>query len=118
MSMMSQLISHKHHPAHHSLLAGSHAGRLVKACLATLLLLFPLCAHAQWKAYLAYSDPTEIERASGNLIYVLASGDLYSYDTSDQSLQTYDKTTVLSDCGIAHIAWCQQARRMVICYND
>jgi len=118
MSMMSQLISHKHHPAHHSLLAGSHAGRLVKACLATLLLLFPLCAHAQWKAYLAYSDPTEIERASGNLIYVLASGDLYSYDTSDQSLQTYDKTTVLSDCGIAHIAWCQQARRLVICYND
>lgn len=78
----------------------------------------PLFAHAQWKAYLAYNDPTEIERASGNLIYVLASEGLYSYDTSDQSLQTYDKTTVLSDCGIAHIAWCQQAHRLIIVYNN
>lgn len=74
-------------------------------CLTLLLLLAPVLAHAQWKAYLAYSDPTEIERASGNLIYVLASEGLYSYDASDRSLQTYDKTTVLSDCSIAHIAF-------------
>lgn len=91
---------------------------LAKAFLTLLSLLLPLLGHAQWKSYLAYSDPTEIERASGSVIYVLASEGLYSYDTSDQSLQTYDKTTVLSDCGIAHIAWCQQARRLVIVYND
>ncbi len=87
-------------------------------CLTLLLLLAPLFARAQWKAYLAYSEPTEIERASGKLIYVLASGGLYSYDQSDQSLQTYDKTTVLSDCGIEHIAWCQQAHRLVIVYDN
>ena len=55
-----------------------------------------------WKAYMAYHDITEIEKG-GNILYVLASDNLYSYNTNDHSIQTYDKTTVLSDCGIAHI---------------
>ncbi len=91
--------------------------------IATLLL---LCLYlggvaaqtGQWKAYLSYYAPTEIEQASGNMLYVLASKGLYSYDKDDQSLQTYDKTTVLNDCGIAHIAWCQGAKRLVIVYDN
>jgi hypothetical protein len=83
------------------------------------LLLFSNLAHANlWKAYLSYYEPTEIEQASGNMLYVLASGALYSYNRNDQSLQTYDKTTVLSDCDIAHIAWCQAARRLVVVYTN
>ena len=54
----------------------------------------------------------------GKTIYVLASGGLYSYDRSDQSLTTYDKISGLSDCGIAHIGWSQKARRLVIVYDD
>ena len=122
MSIMPHPIHPKHPTTPHKPLTAPVASAwrrlLAQAALTIFLLLMPLCAHAQWKAYLAYSDPTEIERTSGGVIYVLASGDLYSYDTGDQSLQTYDKTTVLSDCGIAHIAWCQQARRLVICYDD
>lgn len=122
MSIMLHLFSPNHHPAHPArpTACAPHTGRgpLARAALALLLLLMPLGAHAQWKTYLAYSDPTEMVRASGGVVYVLASGGLYSYDTGDQSLQTYDKTTVLSDCGIAHIAWCQQARRLVIVYDD
>lgn len=87
-------------------------------CATMLATLVALPANAQWKSYLAYSEPTEIERASGNVIYVLASEGLYSYDTSDQSLQTYDKINALSDCGIAHIAWCQKAKRLVIVYSN
>lgn len=87
-------------------------------CITMLSTLVSLPANAQWKSYLAYSEPTEIERASGNVIYVLASEGLYSYDTSDQSLQTYDKINALSDCGIAHIAWCQKAKRLVIVYSN
>ena len=87
-------------------------------CITMLSTLVSLPANAQWKSYLAYSEPTEIERASGNMIYVLASEGLYSYDTSDQSLQTYDKINALSDCGIAHIAWCQKAKRLVIVYSN
>ena len=86
-----------------------------------LLTLVSLLATAQtgtWKAYLSYAEPTEIEKAGSNVIYVLASGDLYSYNQNDQSLQTYDKTTVLNDCDIAHIAWCQEAQRLVIVYSN
>lgn len=85
------------------------------------LLYFVACfivANAQWKAYLSYYEPTEIERTGDGTLYVLASGGVYSYNPTDQQLITYDKTTVLSDCGIAHIAWCQAARRLVILYND
>ena len=122
MSIILHPVHPKHHHTRHKSLPDHSAPAwrclFAQAAFAVLWLLMPLCAHAQWKAYLAYSDPTEIVRASGGVIYVLASGDLYSYDTGDQSLQTYDKTTVLSDCGIAHIAWCQQAHRLVIVYND
>ncbi len=71
-----------------------------------------------WKSYLSYYEPTEIEEADGNILYVLASNGLYSYNKNDHSLQTYDKTTVLTDCGIAHISWCKAAKRLVIVYEN
>lgn len=86
--------------------------------LLLFILFFPLLLHAQWKAYLSYYDPTEIVEGEGRNIYVLASGGLYRYDRSDQSLTTYDKTTGLSDCGITHIGWSQKAKRLVIVYDD
>lgn len=86
--------------------------------LLLFILFFPLLLHAQWKAYLSYYDPTEIMEGEGKTIYVLASGGLYSYDRSDQSLTTYDKTLGLSDCGITHIGWSQKAKRLVIVYDD
>jgi hypothetical protein len=52
------------------------------------------------------------------MLYVLASGGLFSYNTQDQEVQTYDKTTVLSDCGISHIAWCKAAKKLVIVYSN
>ena len=70
-----------------------------------------------WKAYMAYYEATEIEKA-GNIIYVLASDGLYTYDQDDNSLQTFDKTNGLSDCAIAHIAWNNQAKRLVIVYKN
>ncbi len=70
-----------------------------------------------WKAYMAYHDIKEIEKG-GNILYVLASDNLYSYNTNDQSIQTYDKANALSDCGIAHIVWCQGAKSLVILYSN
>lgn len=87
----------------------------------SLLLAGAKTASAQdtkWKAHLSYYEPTEIEEAPGNMLYILASQGLYSYDRDDQSLQTYDKVSTLSDCGIAHIAWCQAAKRLVIVYEN
>ncbi len=88
--------------------------------IATMLILLCHGIQAQigtWKAYPAYRDVTQIEEV-GNLLYVLASGGLYAYNTNDQSILTFDKAKTLSDTDISHIAWCQAARRLVVVYAN
>ncbi|MBR6495343.1 MAG: hypothetical protein IKT22_08820, partial [Prevotella sp.] len=70
-----------------------------------------------WKAYLAYTDITDIEKA-GNELFVLASKNLYLYNTQDNSVRTFSKMDALSDCSIAHIAWNQKAKRLVVVYEN
>ena len=70
-----------------------------------------------WKNYLSYHDITWIEKG-GNKLYVLASNGLYSYNTTDQSIQTYDKVNALSDCHISQIAWNNSAKKLVIVYKN
>ena len=83
----------------------------------TLLSWLPCHAIGEWKAYLAYSDITEIEKA-GEELFVLASKNLYLYNTQDQSVRTFSKMDALSDCGITHIAWNQKANRLVVIYEN
>lgn len=71
----------------------------------------------EWTVYPAFGDITEVETA-GTHTYVLASGGLFSYNSADQSVTVYDKSKTLSDCDIAHIAWCQAAKRLVIVYSN
>lgn len=71
----------------------------------------------EWTIYPAFGTITEVETAGSNT-YVLASGGLYSYNSNDQSVTVYDKAKTLSDCDIAHIGWCQAARRLVIVYSN
>ena len=84
-------------------------------------LLLPLHIQAagitSWNIYRAYADITEIEPA-GNTVFVLSSGSLFAYRQSDNSIQLYDKIRSLSDSDIAHIAWCQSARRLIIVYQN
>ena len=70
-----------------------------------------------WKAYLAYTDITDIEKA-GHELFVLASKNLYLYNTQDNSVRTFSKMDALSDCSIAHIAWNQKAKRLVVVYEN
>ena len=70
-----------------------------------------------WTSFMAYGDIKEIQPA-GKLVYVLSSKGLFSYNTADNSIETYDKINVLSDCNIAHIAYCKTARRLVILYEN
>lgn len=92
--------------------------RILSLCtLLAATLLLRAAAIGTWTAYLAYSEIAEIEKA-GETLFVLASDGLFSYNTSDHSVQTYDKATVLSDCVIAHIAWCPSASRLVVVYKN
>ena len=49
-------------------------------------------AIGDWKIYMSYNEPQEIE-AAGNYLFVRASNSLYLYNKNDQSIQTFDKTT-------------------------
>lgn len=71
----------------------------------------------RWRLYLSYNDITEIE-PTGKEVFVLASNSIYSYNPDDYTVTTYDKTDVLSDIGISHIAWSKDAKRLVIAYDN
>ena len=70
-----------------------------------------------WKTYMAYHDVKEIEKV-GNMLYILASDNLYTYNQNDNSIQTYDKINALSDCNIDHIAWNNAVKKLVIVYKN
>lgn len=76
------------------------------------------CLHADdWKIYASYHNATQAVKADSR-IFVLANGDLYSYDTEDQTVELYDKTNVLSDFGIAHIAYSASTKQLVALYDN
>lgn len=90
---------------------------------ALIIVLFPyIYTHAAgigtWRNYLSYHDVTQIEQGSNNMLYVLASNGLYSYNTNDHSLQTFDKVNVLSDSEISLIKWNTSAKRLMIVYSN
>lgn len=91
----------------------------ILACSILLLTsLIAFCAPVgTWKNYLAYHNTTEIEHV-GEIYYVLASSSLYSYNTKDGSIYTYDKTNGLSDTGIKAIQWNKSSRKLVIVYKN
>lgn len=93
-----------------------------KAMLLTVMtmLAITLC-HAEetgkWTIFRSYANISDIQPTERE-IYVLASGGLYGYNTSDNSLTTYDRTTCLNGTDIQHIAWSEETQRLMITYSD
>ena len=71
-----------------------------------------------WRAYMSYYEPQQIVKAGSNTLFVRASNSLYSYHLNDHSITTYDKVNTLSDTYISYIAWSQQAKRLIIVYQN
>lgn len=78
---------------------------------------FATADNADWKVYASYHNPTQCVEMGGR-IYVLANGDLYSYDPEDQSIETYDKAGVLTDFGISSIQVCRETNELLIIYSN
>lgn len=74
-------------------------------------------AIGDWRIYMAYSEPQQIED-TGNYLFVQASNSLYLYNKNDQSIQTFDKTTGMSDVVVTNISWNEQTKRLVIVYDN
>ena len=67
--------------------------------LLQFILIFSFFAKASvgdWTLYPAYHNVTHCE-IIGNKVYVLASGALFSFNTKDNEVMTYDKLNCLSD---------------------
>ena len=76
------------------------------------------CIYANdWKIYASYHNATEAVKTDSR-IFVLANGNLYSYDTEDQTVELYDKTNALSDFGIAHITYSAATKKLVALYEN
>lgn len=89
--------------------------------LSLLLCMLCLSVTAQqlgtWRLHLSYYIATKSE-AGGNTIYSLMNGNLLSYDTEDGEVRTYDHMDILSDVGIAYIAYSNEADKLLIVYNN
>ena len=70
-----------------------------------------------WKAYMAYHDVQQIQKA-GDDLFVMASNNLYQYNLNDQTIYTYDKTNGMSDTYITHIKWCPSAKYLIVAYQN
>ncbi len=83
-----------------------------------LCLLSINCLYANdWKIYASYHNATQAVKTDAR-IFVLANGNLYSYDAEDQTVELYDKTNALSDFGIAHIAYSAATKKLVALYEN
>ena len=70
-----------------------------------------------WKIYASYHQATKAVKTDAR-IFVLANGDLFSYDTEDHSLEGYDKTSALSDFGIYDIAYSTKTKQLVVLFEN
>lgn len=76
-----------------------------------------------WRMYPSYTSVEDVIN-TGSRTYVLASGNLYSYDTDasgqalTNTLTTYTKADVLHDAGISCIAWSETAQSLIIAYRN
>ena len=91
-----------------------------------IILLLAIIAHAgvalaqkvgSWNVYPSYMNATQ-NVTTGSYVFGLMNGNLLRYDTDDQTVETYNSLEHLSDMGISHIAWCQDAKTLVIVYTN
>lgn len=74
-------------------------------------------AYGDWKVYAAYHHAQRVVKLD-KIIYVLSDNGLYSFDTEDTSIETYDKASGLSDNNIFDIVLCEKTKLLVILYQN
>ena len=70
-----------------------------------------------WRSHFAYHNATQCIALNGK-VYVVSNGSLYSYTPKDEFIECYDKSNILSDQGISHIAACDKSNTLVVVYEN
>ena len=90
-------------------------------CIGMVLISCPtVCAQTAvggWRDCLDYSMVLHVEPA-GRMVYAAARGGVFRYDTTTDSVSRMNKTTGLSDAGIATIAYDVASRTLAVAYNN
>ena len=87
------------------------------------VLFFVVCTCLQaavigsWKVYPSYHNAQK-SVAVGKTIYTVANGDLFSYNTEDTEVRTYDNLGVLNGVDIVDIGYSQEAKKIILIYSD
>ena len=71
----------------------------------------------EWKIYASYHNAKKAVKCDSR-IFVLANGGVFSYDTDDETVETYDKTDALSGFGVADMVYETDTRQLVLVYED
>lgn len=89
--------------------------------IATIVTLSVAMADAvgTWKLYPSYANVTGVE-PTGSKVYVLADGNLYSYNVKTEEIREYNISTnpALSSRDITHIVWVKATNKLLIVYAD
>lgn len=70
-----------------------------------------------WRSHFAYHNATQCVVVNGK-VYVVSDGSLYSYTPKDDLVECYDKSNILSDRRIRHIAVCERSKTLVVVYDN
>lgn len=70
-----------------------------------------------WEVYPSYGIANK-NVTVGKKVYVVANGNLMSYDSEDTSVRTYNSMDDLNDIEIVHIAYSSTAKRLIIIYDN
>lgn len=86
------------------------------------LLLTSLLSLAQsvgtWRYFPAYNGISEVDSVSSRCVFVLSSGNLFSVNKQEGSVQTYDRINGLTDTGIKTMAWNATAKVLMLIYDN
>ena len=86
---------------------------LLGSCFALLVWAGP----GTWRTHLSYHNATQCAVVGGK-VYVVSNGSLYAYSPEDEFVDCYDKSNLLSDQGIRHMAVCEESNTLVLIYEN
>lgn len=71
-----------------------------------------------WKYYPAYNGVSSIDSVSRKCVYVLSSGNLYSVNMEEGSIDTYTRLTGLTDSEISLMKWNRSVGALLLVYSN
>ena len=85
--------------------------------LISVLLLTAAGNARDWKAYMAYHNAT-FNHPTGDLVYSLCDGSIYTYQPGDTKVKTFSKATGLSDCNIQLMEYNEKEEAFLLVYSN